>query len=605
MAKLNPFKSKCGLTSTLIVLLFSVTPQKALGEFGNEQSRRITYSAENILLGHFFDIINKQTGIVIHNNQTETKLNEAKKVSVHFNKADIGEVLNFILNDRKELHFKTNGNNIIIYSNNINTFIKSKNNDTTIIGLSVAGKVTDNAGNPIPGATIKIQKSKNGTITNSDGVFQIPHINKGDIISISSIGFESTDVEIKNKIVSATLKSHTNKLDEKIVIAYGKTTRRFNTGNIGRVTAEEIEKQPVNNPILALEGRVAGLFIEQASGVPGTGVKVSIQGRNSISKGNDPFYVVDDVPYMSQLMQPASPGVTAGSSGITGNPLNFISPSDIESIEILKDADATAIYGSRAANGAILITTKKGKTGSLRINFNIQKGWGEVSHKLQVMNAQEYLEMRHEALKNDGISTPSDVDYDLNGVWDTTKTKDWQKELIGGTAQYNDIQLGFSGGNNQTQYLISGNYHKETNVFPGDFSDIKGSTHFNIRSASSNQKFRIELSGSYMRDKNSLPIADLTSAAIQLAPVVPDLLNPDGSLNWAPTASGASTNISNPLTYIKQKYSNKTDNLISQANISYDIVSWLTVKSSFGYNTLNSNEFSASPLQPSRNLGNS
>ncbi|WP_142686583.1 SusC/RagA family TonB-linked outer membrane protein [Chitinophaga polysaccharea] len=579
-----------------LILLNIGFSQKTYG-FCDTQSKLITFSAQNIPLSHFFSIINEQTGLLVVNNAKETNLDEDKVVSVNFSKTKIQDVMNFLLTDKTELGFYIEGNEIIIYRDKHHyKFPNSVKKDTSISEQIISGKVTDHSGNAIPGATIKTKNGKFGTISDSDGTFQLKHVKRGDIISISSIGFETEDVEIRKGPIVAALRSYTNNLDEKVVLAYGHTTKRFNTGNIGAIKATDIEKQPVNNPILAIEGRIAGVFIEQASGLPGTGVKIAIQGQNSIMNGNDPFYVIDGVPYISQLMQPPVPGITAGSSVLTGNPLNFINPSDIESIEILKDADATAIYGSRAANGAVLITTKKGKSGSMRTNFNIQRGWGEVGHKLQVLNAQEYLAMRREALKNDGITGPSDVDYDLNGTWDTTQVKDWQNELIGGSAQYTDIQLGFSGGTDQTQYLISGGYHKETTVFPGDFSDVKGSIHFNIRSSSSDQKFRIQMSGSYMRDKNLLPTTDLTLPAIQLAPVAPNPLNPDGSLNWAPSPSGASTYLINPLTYLKRRYSNKTNNLTSQSTLSYDIYSWLTIKSSFGYNNLTSNEISINPL---------
>ncbi len=138
---------------------------------------------------------------------------------------------------------------------------------------------------------------------------------------------------------------------------------------------------------------------------------------------------------------------------------------------MLKDADATAIYGSRAANGAILITTKKGKAGKTLIDINMQQGWGKVAGKLKLLNTQQYLQMRHEALSNDGlpaypsiITDPVNTAYDINGVWDTTQYTDWQKELIGNTVQYTNITAGVSGGNTITQYQVNGTYHRETTV---------------------------------------------------------------------------------------------------------------------------------------------
>ncbi len=176
-----------------------------------------------------------------------------------------------------------------------------------------------------------------------------------------------------------------SKLDEVQIMAYGETSNRLSTGNIVTVKSNDIEKQPVNNPLLALQGRVPGLTIKQGTGFAGSAVTLQIQGKNSISgqSGNDPFFVIDGVPFTSRLLwnQNSILGYTEDNSTMDpvgypsgpGNPLDFINPSDIESIEILKDADATSIYGSKAANGAILITTKRGKSGQSRVDFNIQK----------------------------------------------------------------------------------------------------------------------------------------------------------------------------------------------------------------------------------------
>ncbi len=186
------------------------------------------------------------------------------------------------------------------------------------------------------------------------------------------------------------------------------------------IKAAEIAKQPVNNPLLSLQGRVPGLFITQNNGFAGGEIKVRIQERNSINNGNGPLYVVDGVPFPFNLQ-----GTSVLNVGST-NALYYINPADIASIDVLKDADATAIYGSRAANGAILITTKKGKEGAMRVEFNIQQGWKQVGRKLTLLNTPQYLEMRREAFKNDGIEPTEDNAPDLL-LWDTTRFTDWQK----------------------------------------------------------------------------------------------------------------------------------------------------------------------------------
>lgn len=586
----------------IIVLCFFTTgnlsPCIVLAE--TMQSHKVTLIAVDVPLKDVFETITKQTGLAISNNFRETNLNENKKVVVNFWQTEINDVMTFLLSDKRDLGYILNKNIIIIHKNEGNAIGRVSNEndkDTSIRQHPVVGRVTDVTGNSIPGATIRVKDTKYGTITNADGKFQLPNAKVGSVIIISSVGFESSEIEVNNNNnITAPLKPYTNKLDENVVIAYGNTTKRFNTGNIGSLKASDIEKQPVNNPVLALEGRIPGVFIEQATGLPGTGITINIQGINSMSNGTDPFFVIDGIPYISQLVQPTIPGITAGAKNINGNPLNFINPATIESIEILKDADATAIYGSRAANGAVLITTKKGKNGVMKVALNIQNGWGKVGHKLKVLNAHQYLSMRHEALSTDNITSPSPYDYDLNGTWDTTQVKDWQKELIGGTSQYKDIQLSISGGNSLTQYLINGGLHKETTVYPGNFSDIRGSLHFNIRGSSVNQKFTIELSGAFMRDNNKLPSSDLTGPSVILSPVAPAPLNADETLNWQPSASGLTTFYLNPLIYTKLRNTHKTNNLISALKLSYELFPGFALRTNFGFNNITSNEVLPTPV---------
>ncbi len=247
----------------------------------------------------------------------------------------------------------------------------------------------------------------------------------------------------------------------------------------------------------------------------------------------------------------------------------MINPSDIEAIEVLKDADATAIYGSRAANGAIIITTKKGKIGRITLDINAQVGIGEVRRRVDMLDTKQYLEMRKEAFRNDGITPSIENAPDLL-LWDTTRYTDWQDVLIGKTAKFTNVSAGISGGNSLLKYLIKSTLQRESSVYPGDFQDKKGSLHFNISSSSPNKKFRIEFSSSFLTDKNQLPYRDLTFNAIWLAPNAPELYNGNGMLNWMPNASGTSTWI-NPLArQLYNIYEAKSKNLIGSAIVSFD-----------------------------------
>lgn len=584
---------------TLIIVLFIGINWNATSRTLYRQKARITLSANNIPLEEVFKKIKQQTGITIQNSFQETQLNEQKRVSINFRRTDINEVMEFLLNDKKDLSFILRNSIILIFKltnnlqnpSNVHNYI-----DTISNNLSLSGKIIDSDGNPIPGATVKSKNNKIGTISSADGIFRLADIDKGSTITVSCIGFESKDIIVTGKDMLIQLTPHTNILDEKVVIAYGSTTKRLNTGNVGSLKATEIKNQLVNNPLTALQGRVPGIFIEQTTGLPGSGITVRIQGVNSIFKGNDPFYVIDGVPYISQLL-PINNTITgtSGVPGISGNPLSYINSADIESIEVLKDADATAIYGSRAANGAVLITTRKGKAGPIKVDLMFQSGWARTSRKMSLLNTKEYLDMRHEAIKNSGLAIkPSD--YDLNGTWDTTRNVDWQKELIGNTAHYTDAQFNVSGGSIYTQFLFGIGYHKESTVYPGTFSDTKGSVHLSLNSNSANQKFKIQVVGSFIFDDNKLPTRDITAKALTLAPVAPDPYNMDGTLNWMPNAAGASSYSQNPLASLAEKSNNKTLNLIGNTLLSYELIPGLTIKSSLGYNNLTAKEITKYPI---------
>lgn len=572
----------------LSVLLLSLTCF-----YSNAQASEHRVTINGIVpLKAVFKAIKKQTGFAVMYNTNITMLNQEEKVTVDFKETPLDEVLTFLLRG-KGLGWTYNDDVVVIHKKEV-VAPKKNEGDSTVTPAMLTGKVTDAAGSPLPGVTVQVKGTMQGTTTDADGKFALAKVANGEVLVISSVGFETRAVTVKGRSILAQMNVDVSKLDETVVIAYGETTRRLSTGNIATVKAKDIEKQPVNNPLLALQGRVPGLFITQANGLPGSGLKVRIQGENSLRNGNNPLYVIDGIPYPSEI--PGFGGPLGNSGGVadgyvtgTGSALSYINPSDIESIDILKDADATAIYGSRAANGAILITTKKGKAGKTSFDINLQHGWGEVTRKLNMLNTPQYLQMRHEAFANDNINPTVDDAPDLF-LWDTTRFTDWQNTLIGGTAQYTNVNASLSGGTAAVQYVIRGTYQRETAVFPGNFSDRRGGVHFNINSTSAGQKFHGQLSGSYYIDNNQLPSIDLTTLAVMLEPNAPGLHNADGTLNWMPNASGSST-WTNPLANLSNTYEDKTSNLIANATFSYRLLPSLELRSSFGYNNIQANGF--------------
>lgn len=580
------------LAGTITVFFFFYCFSTTLAQANSRDDKRITYTARNIPLWQVFKIIKQQTNLTVFTSADIMDFNE--KVNIDFNNTPIKEALHMLFRGR-DLEWEIKDASIILHlvKKNLRRMDTGGIKDSSV---HITGKVTDGAGNPIPGATILIKGTRDGATTNSEGRFSLPNVKFNAELIVSSIGYEKKTVQIKGQNITVELKAVVNDLDETVVIAYGTTTKRFNTGNVSKVSASEIEKQPVNNPLLTLQGRIPGLEITQSSGLPGAGIRIQIRGRNSLTNGFDPLFIIDGVPYISQKFIDISAAVLGYGNATPGNPFSHLNPADIESIEVLKDADATAIYGSRGANGVVLITTKKGKAGESKIDINMQSGWGKVGRKLELLNTRQYLEMRHEAFKNDGAVPNPNADFDVT-LWDSTRETDWQKELIGETARYTDIQTSFSGGNAQTQYLIGAGYHKETTVFPGNYNDLKVSTHFNINNRSQNKKFRISLSGLYTVDNNQLGSHDLTEEAITLPPNAPALYNSDGSLNWAHYNTANSTwPYNNPAAQLLQRFKTKTNTLVSNASIGYIILPGLEIKSNGGYTNTQTNEVVTIPF---------
>jgi TonB-dependent starch-binding outer membrane protein SusC len=569
----------------------------ALHVSANSHSQTITLKDKNLSLEKILHVVSAQTGFDI---VCDYKLiQKAKTIDLDITNVPVAAFLTKVLSER-HLDYAIERQTVVIKEKPV--LQQQFFNDIIKASDPVTGIVIGEDGRPLSGANITVKGTKRGTTTNADGLFSI-EANNGDVLIISSIGFTQRLVTINgNSIGNISMILAESKLDEVQIIAYGKTTQRLNPGNVSTIKSKDIESQNVQNPLLALAGRVPGVFISQSSGVANGGVKILIQGQNSIGKGNEPFYVIDGVPYTSQLnsrsslMSPFLFGQSGVTESVPGNPLSFINPNDIESISVLKDADATAIYGSRAANGAILITTKRGKSGTQQIKVNAQWGIGDVTKKIKMLNTQQYLEMRNEAIKNDSI-TVQPFEADINGIWDTTRYTNWQDKLISNTANYTTISGSVSGGSNSFQYIFGGSYHSETSVFSKEFSDQKISGHFSLSSESENKKFHVQFTGNYMYDINKLPATDLTQISYQLAPTAPELYTPDGQINYVfDSTVGFSTFFQTPARILESKYANKTSNLIAGAQLRYTVFKNFELKTDLGYNALQSMESGISPF---------
>lgn len=526
---------------------------------------------------------------------TEELLAQSFPVSFTVQYASLDSVLQLCFR-QQPLDYTKEGKHIIVRKKIIEKPIPT--------GRDVRGKIVNEQGDPLPGVLLRVKNSSFTTATDVHGEFIIPDASEMMLLIITGAELETQEIIIgKKSDLSISMKTKIGELDQVVMMAYGQTTRRVNTGNIAKITPEEISQQPVSNPLVALEGRIAGLQVTQSSGINGAGIKIQLRGQNSLIQGTEPFFIIDGVPF--------APGNTAlnqisNSTNTNGlSPFNLINPLDIESIEVLKDADATAIYGSRGANGVIIITTKKGKAGKASLQANLYTGSSRVTRTVDLLNTQQYLMMRNEAFKNDGILPTTSTAPDLL-LWDTTRYTDLKKLFTGGTAHTSDAELSYSGGSTNTQFFIGGGFHRETTVLPTDLADQRASVHFNLSHQSSDKRASIHLTTSYSLDNNKLSTRDLT-AFISLPPNI-KLYDSLGNINWKDGNvffSSALGDYGNPLAGLKTSYTGEYQNLSSSLQTAYKVTDALQLTLNLGYHAVQGDEVSINPstsIDPSTNL---
>src|SRR5690606_33815209 len=428
----------------------------------------------------------------------------------------------------------------------------------------LSGVVKDAGGTPMEGVTVWQQNTDNGTQTNETGRYSL-QITGGITVTFEYLGYKTQTFKPAGNVLNVTLQPDDDMLDEVVINAgYYSVKDKERTGSISKITSKEIGQQPVANPLAAMQGRMAGVNITQSSGTPGGGFDIQIRGRNSLrTEGNAPLYIVDGVPYPSQsTSDQALSGLLFNMGNV--NPLNSINPNDIESIEVLKDADATAIYGSRGSNGVVLITTKRGSADVTAFSFQSTTSVSMVPNNVDLMNTQQYLKMRRDAFANDGITEYPTNAYDVNGTWDENKNTDWQQEFIGKNAVSQNTQFSVSGGSGQTSYLFSAGHRQDETAFYGDFGYKRTNFSLSTNHTSKDQRFSWQSSILKSMQKNHLMATDLTGK-IYLAPNAPELYQADGSLNWE------NNTFENPLAALNSQYFSETDDFTAHTTLSYKI----------------------------------
>lgn len=459
--------------------------------------------------------------------------------------------------------------------------------------ITISGTIRDFYGVPLTNTNIVIEGTSHGTSSDINGKYRIA-VTEGATLCFSFVGYKTIKVKVgSNATIDVALLPDMGALDTVVVNAgYWQVKKKEETGNISRISHEEIAGQPVANLLSAMQGRVPGIYIKQQTGITGGNFKINIHGTNSIrAQGNEPLYIIDGVPFISNSLSNIE---TSGELYVGASPLMGLNPNDIKSIEILKDADATAIYGSRGANGVILISTTEkqlinhpDRTFS-HIDVSFYQGISKVTTLPELLPTKDYLTMRSEAFTNDG-KEPQDSDYDINGTWNQSSNRNWLKLLIGNEAYIRDAYVSIAEQKSLTSFRLSSGYHQETLPFPGRNVDWRVSHHIDFQNISLNQKLRTDFTINYSVNSSDFIKRDLTEIGGILAPNAPAPYDKNGILNWE------NSTWDNPYRYLNTSFEAFTNTFITNMQVSYNFFEGLSAKWNIGYTNI---QRDASTLTP-------
>lgn len=436
--------------------------------------------------------------------------------------------------------------------------------------VDITGKVTDKTGKPIPGATVLIEGSTTGTATDLEGNFSLD-VPEGAVLVISFIGYQPQRVTVGSQsFITVILEEDMSSLDEVVVVGYGEQERRDITGAVSSLKASDFEGEAISSLSEGMQGKTAGVNISTASGAPGGNMIVRIRGNNSVLGSNDPLYVIDGFP------------IQEGTSGST-NLLNTINPADIESIEVLKDASATAIYGSRGSNGVIIITTKQGSSESKMVNLEVSYGFQEVQRTIPMMDSRQYIDIANERQTNAGNPPIFTGIEELSGI-----NTNWQDEIFQ-KAPIQNYSIRFSGGGNSTRYSITGNVFKQDGIIrESDFT--RGSLRINLdQDITSNLTLssRIYLSRSVVNEVDDFLIL---LSALQNPPFMP-VRDSEGNYTSAAELKQFPFSPStgeNPVALANEQLNKRTmDRVLASLSARYRLTDDLSVGVLFGVDQIN------------------
>lgn len=480
----------------------------------NAQEPKLSINLNKVTIKQFFNEIQRKTDYTF--SYREGILNNNKDVSISVYNKNLSEILKSVL-EPKGLSFSIQAKSIVI----------TQQLQTSTQSFTLKGKVTNSEGEPLIGVTVLAKNSKNGTATDFDGNFSIRINDKNTSLQFTYVGYKQENVQIKDrKFITVTMEEDSHMLNEVVAVGYGVMRKSDLTGSVVRVGSKDIANIPTVRLDQALTGKASGVHITNTSGEPGAGTNILIRGGNSISASNEPLYVIDGF--------------------IGAGDLNLIDPNDIESIEILKDAAATSIYGARGANGVVIVTTKRGTEGRNNVTVNTYIGVQHIAKRLEMMNAREYAEM----LNQQDVSVNQEPSIENPSIYG--KGTDWQDEILR-MALMQNYQIAASGGNKDSRYYLSISMFDQEGVIKN--SGIRRyQTRLNLdRKIGKNINIGANFQFSYSQRKPNLVSLggfDYQSSALATPPTM-GIYNEDGSY-----AADSPSRV----------VSNKIDNVVAQLN---------------------------------------
>lgn len=575
-----------------LILVFWVVCLIQISATTYAQNAKLSVSVKNESLENIFKDIEAQSDFLFFYNATDINKNE--RVSLDKSNSTIEDIL-------KEIASKTG----ISYAIKDRHIVLTHHLDNNIFASNqllkkITGSVIDNTGEPVIGANVIEKGTTNGVITDMDGRFSL-QVNENAVLQISFIGYINQEVAVKNQQeIKIILIEDTKVLDEVVVVGYGTMRKRDLTGSVSSIKSEEIQRSPVTSLDQAIQGKAAGVQVSQASSAPGGMVTIRVRGGNSLSSSNEPLYVVDGFP--------VSAGGSAGGNGTAQNPLATLNTADIASIEILKDASATAIYGARGANGVVLITTKRGNIGKPQVTLDAYYGVQKVIKKLDMMNAKEYATLVNEARTNDGqapVFPNENNSYYFPDISSLGEGVDYQDEVFN-SAPIQNYNIGIAGGNEGIKYSIGGSYFGQEGIIKNsDFNRASFRSNLDIKILP-NLTVNTNISASHSW-ANAMPsegdggggTGGVVHGAIVMPASVP-VFDEEGNYTMTNPTPG-STPSNNPVATVNH-YTDKQeiDRFLGSFDVNWEIIKNLTLKVTFGTDMSNANRAYYWPIETHR-----